>query len=298
MAHTSAPTAGPTSSPSSEMPTSEPSTSINGTLDNATTVPRPGFDTDTTSNQGTHDSGGESSIIAWVIPLLVALAACIAAALWLFRRRQQQGLLRRESQNEDLAPPVDLFAAQDLGAVAGSRRRPGLGDATTQGDEDMQANPMIVGLKGWKPGDSNELVEMLEKCAKEDRIVHLYTNNPGIAMLLSGDNGCFVKCTQDSGDLIEGISAPRLVPSLFRRRGGVPKVNTELKVMKRDRWTLHVDPVSGPLEVWLGRSAAHTRELMPKLAPAGRCKVDRRQGETRSATDKPLCAERRKRVLL
>jgi len=104
---------------------------------------------------------------------------------------------------------------------------------------------------------NNTLIAALHKLRDDVRTFRLYSNNPGVAMQLSEHTSCFVKCTEDDGDLIDklegGIFTKVSTLAQKLRRHKPTRVKTHLKVKKRDEWTAHLDPSSRKIFYYNGK---------------------------------------------
>ncbi|GBG26373.1 Hypothetical Protein FCC1311_025942 [Hondaea fermentalgiana] len=263
---TSAPTDAPysatptTSEPTTEAPTTvEPTTAEPTTAEPTTVEPTlpntrsestkaPAFQEET-SNATTHEEAvdtppsGPADIgpASWTIAL-GALGACVLLIALLAGGYKYK---RRKGSRENLDG--------DFTSIA-----PGVIKQSTKVSAFQQGNPMFdnIGLVCDKPSKTypkNPLVQALAAHKAAGDYFRVFTNNPSIAMQLSKETMCFVKCTEDDGVLLDKLEKPGPIRALVNlamaksSRGDASptsKVKTHLRIKKRDEWTRHIDPAT------------------------------------------------------
>lgn len=223
---TLSPSFGPTEAPStsnpSQAPSKHPSQSPTSVEEGATSISR--------STGGGDDS---PDWLSWGLPLIIILLLLLASCSYFVIAKRRRS---REDNDE-----FDSIGGMTAAAAAGSST------AVV-----AHTNPMFNNLA--LENSSNALVAALRAAKEQGAIIHLYTNCPDVAMELSHEGLCFVKCMEESGSILDDVSKrsyiTRNLQSLSRMLGkrNSSEVRVDLKVKKLDEWTRHSNPHASDLD--------------------------------------------------
>jgi len=180
-----------------------------------TSSPSTDFAVEVITSTNTTSTTNSITWIAWGIPLIL-LSSCCCFVLVARRRKRDR---------DDSSTGIEST------------------DVVTYQENPMGVHALTDDKSQVKGVGSNALINAIMRRKQQGEVYHLYTNNPKTAQTLMTKTQCFVKCTEDTGVLMDKV----VDSSRFNFWGFVkmkPSQVTVLKIKKLDQWTQHVDPAN------------------------------------------------------